>query len=66
MFYTFFASGDLQVWASNTTDEHQHVLNNSVSSRDTSQHAGINESNNINDLTDRLRAEIRDDNHTIE
>ncbi|CAM4816679.1 unnamed protein product [Rotaria magnacalcarata] len=38
MFYTFFAAGELQSWASNSSDEHQRVLNNHVVSQDTSEH----------------------------
>ena len=63
MFYTFFASGELQPWASSNTDEYQHVLTNPISSRDVSQNAGLNESN-IDDLTDRLKAEIQNENTT--
>lgn len=58
MFYTFFASGDLQSWALTENDEYQHVLTNATSSRDISQSA------TIDDLTDRLRAEIRDEKET--
>lgn len=58
MFYTFFASGELQAWAKNSTDEYQHVLNNPIASRDVSQSAGLNE-NNLDQLTDRLKAEIQ-------
>jgi hypothetical protein len=61
MFYTFFASGELQPWASTNTDEYQHVLNNPISSRDVSQAMSLNE-NNIDDLTDRLKAEIKNEN----
>ena len=60
MFYTFFAAGELQPWASNSTDEYQHVLNHPISSRDVSQGQGLNE-NNIDELTDRLRAEIQEE-----
>ena len=61
MFYTFFASGDLQSWASNSSDEYQHVLTHSAGvSRDVSQSAGLNESH-LDDLTDRIRAEIREE-----
>ncbi|CAF3309274.1 unnamed protein product [Rotaria socialis] len=60
MFYTFFAAGELQVWASNSADEYQHVLNNPISSRDISERSGLNEKN-IDDLTDRLKAEIHDE-----
>jgi hypothetical protein len=63
MFYTFFAAGELQPWASGNTDEYQHVLNNPISSRDVSQAMGLNE-NNIDDLTDRLKAEIQNENNT--
>jgi hypothetical protein len=62
MFYTFFAAGELQTWASTNTDEYQHVLNNPISSRDVSQTTGLNE-NNIDDLTDRLKAEIKNENN---
>jgi hypothetical protein len=62
MFYTFFASGELQLWASNTTDEHQHVLNQPISSRDVSQGTGLNESH-IDELTDRIKAEIQNENN---
>lgn len=58
MFYVWFASGELQPWASVTTDEYQHVLNTPIASRDVSVGAGLNE-NNIDDLTDRLKAEIQ-------
>jgi hypothetical protein len=60
MFYTFFAAGELQPWASNDTDEYQHVLTNPISSRDISQGTGLNE-NTIDDLTDRLKAEIQNE-----
>ena len=62
MFYTFFASGDLQTWASmENNDEYQHVLTSNPNlSRDVSQNTGLNE-HHIDDLTDRLRAEIRDE-----
>ncbi|CAF5130889.1 unnamed protein product, partial [Rotaria magnacalcarata] len=63
MFYTFFAAGELQIWASNSADEYQHVLNNPISSRDISEGSGLNEKN-IDDLTDRLKAEIHDENNT--
>ena len=62
MFYTFFAAGELQPWARVNTDEYQHVLNNPISSRDVSQVTGLNE-NNIDDLTDRLKAEIQNENN---
>lgn len=56
MFFTFFASGDLQSWASNTSEEYQHVLTHSAGvSRDVSQSAGLDE------LTDRIRAEIHEE-----
>ena len=58
MFYVTFASGELQPWATATTDEYQHVLNTPITSRDVSQGTGLNE-NNIDDLTDRLKAEIQ-------
>ncbi|CAF3335679.1 unnamed protein product [Rotaria socialis] len=38
MFYTFFGAGELQLWASNSSDEHQRVMNNPVVSRDISEH----------------------------
>lgn len=60
MFYTFFASGELQAWAKNNTDEYQHVLNNPIASRDISQGTGLNE-NNLDQLTDRLKAEIQNE-----
>ncbi|CAF1172595.1 unnamed protein product [Adineta steineri] len=63
MFYTFFASGELQPWATANTDEYQHVLNTPIASRDVSQGTGLNE-NNIDDLTDRLKAEIQHENNT--
>ncbi|CAF2744252.1 unnamed protein product [Rotaria sp. Silwood2] len=63
MFYTFFAAGDLQPWASNDNGEYQHVLNNSTSSRDVNERTSFNE-NNIDDLTDRLKAEIHDEKET--
>jgi len=63
MFYTFFASGELQPWARVNIDEYQHVLNNPISSRDVSQGTGLNE-NNIDDLTDRLKAEIQKEDST--
>ena len=63
MFYTFFASGELQTWASVNTDEYQNVLNNPISSRDASQAMSLNE-NNLDDLTDRLKAEIQNENNT--
>jgi hypothetical protein len=62
MFYTFFASGELQPWATHNTDEYQHVLNNPISSRDVSQGTGLNETN-LDDLTDRLKAEIQNENN---
>jgi hypothetical protein len=62
MFYTFFAAGELQSWASNNTDEYQHVLTNPISSRDVSQGINLNE-NNIDNLTDRLKAEIQNENN---
>lgn len=61
MFYSFFASGDLQDWVTNHNDEYQHVLNNPISSRDISQGTGLNE-HNLDDLTDRIKAEIQNDN----
>lgn len=61
MFYSFFASGDLQNWATNNNDEYQHVLNNPISSRDVSQGTGLNE-HNLDDLTDRIKAEIQNEN----
>lgn len=61
MFYTFFASGELQSWAKNNNDEYQHVLNNPIASRDISQGTGLNE-NNLDELTDRLKAEIENEN----
>ena len=60
MFYSFFASGELQAWASTNTDEYQHVLNNPMSSRDVSQTSRLNE-HAIDDLTDRLKAEIKNE-----
>ncbi|UJR08726.1 hypothetical protein I4U23_012983 [Adineta vaga] len=63
MFYTSFASGELQPWARVNTDEYQHVLNTPLASRDVSQGAGLNE-NNIDDLTDRLKAEIQTEKPT--
>ncbi|CAF0886174.1 unnamed protein product [Rotaria sordida] len=60
MFYTFFAAGDLQSWAINDNGEYQHVFNNSASSRDAGERTSVNESN-IDDLTDRLKAEIHDE-----
>jgi hypothetical protein len=58
MFYAFFASGELQPWAKDHTDEYQQVLNRPIASRDVSQGTGFNE-NNLDDLTDRLKAEIQ-------
>ncbi|CAF1098214.1 unnamed protein product [Adineta ricciae] len=58
MFYTSFASGELQPWARVHSDEYQHVLSTPIASRDPSQAAGLND-NNIDDLTDRLKAEIQ-------
>ncbi|CAF5226403.1 unnamed protein product, partial [Rotaria magnacalcarata] len=54
MFYTFFAAGELQIWAPNSADEYQHVLNNPISSQNISERSGLNEKN-IGDLTDRLQ-----------
>ncbi|CAF4355951.1 unnamed protein product, partial [Rotaria magnacalcarata] len=62
MFYTFFAAGELQIWASNSADEYQHVLNNPISSQNISERSGLNEKN-IGDLTDRLQVEIHDKNN---
>ena len=63
MFYTSFAAGELQPWAYSDGDEYQRVLNNHISTRDVNERAGFNE-NNIDDLTDLLKAEIHDDNNT--
>jgi hypothetical protein len=63
IFYTCFASGELQPWASNNTDEYQPVLNKTIPSRDVSQGTDLNE-NNIDDLTDRLKGEIQNKKST--
>ena len=59
MFYTFFASGELQSWASKNNMEYQHVLTNRITPQNVSQET----SNNIDDLTDRLKAEMRPENN---
>jgi hypothetical protein len=63
VFYTVFASGELQPWASNNTNEYQHVLKNPVASPDVSQGTSLNE-NHIDYLTDRLKAEIQKEKST--
>ncbi|CAF1558772.1 unnamed protein product [Rotaria sp. Silwood1] len=63
MFYTFFAGGELQPWALHNDDEYQHVFNNAAASRDVDERTGLNE-NKIDDLTDRLKAEIHHENNT--
>lgn len=60
MFYSFLASGELQSWTMGNVDEYQHVLNKPISSRDVSQGTGLNE-HNLDDLTDRIKAEIQND-----
>ncbi|CAF1942075.1 unnamed protein product [Rotaria magnacalcarata] len=61
-FYMIFAAGELQIWALNSADEYQHILNSSISSRNISERNSLIEKN-IYDLTDRLKAEIHAENN---
>ncbi|CAF2135580.1 unnamed protein product [Rotaria magnacalcarata] len=61
-FYMIFAAGELQIWALNSADEYQHILDSSISSRNISERNSLIEKN-IYDLTDRLKAEIHAENN---